>query len=104
MTVTVKEQGTTFPPPSVAVIVLVVLPVGNTPPDAIPAVCEIVTWAGQLSVKVVLENVATASQLPGALDTEIFAGQDIVGEMVSNTKMLTSSVAEQPLTSETVNV
>ena len=53
LTVTVKLQFAVLPAASVTRNVFVVVPTGKVPPEAIPAVCEIVSPA-QLSVEVTL--------------------------------------------------
>jgi hypothetical protein len=77
LTVTLKLQVAVLPLASVTTNVLVVTPIGNTEPDANPAVC-VITCPGQLSVDV-LVYVTTAPQTPASLLTVIGALHVIVG-------------------------
>jgi hypothetical protein len=76
VTVTVKLQVDVFPPASVAVYTMFVVPIGNVDPPGKPAVCTKETPA-QLSVTVGATHDTTAEQLPGVLLTEIFTGHDV---------------------------
>lgn len=81
LTVTVNVHVAVWPDVSVAVLVTVVVPLGNTEPDG--GRLTTVT-PGQLSVAVTV-NVVNAEHRFGSVDLVIFAGQVIVGACVSFT-------------------
>ena len=73
-----KLQEVLFPAASVTSNVLVVTPTGKVSPEAKPAVW-VVMPPEQLSVPTGVVYVTAAPQVPGALFTEILAGQVMVG-------------------------
>jgi hypothetical protein len=76
VTVTVKVHVLVFPLASVAVNVLVVIPIGNDEPDGNPVVCVNVI-PEQLSFAAGATQVTTAEQVPGVLLTETLTGHEV---------------------------
>ena len=97
-TVTVKLQLFELPAASVAVEMTVVVPKGNTDPDA-----GELTIAGteQLSLPVSVKF-TTAEQVPAGALTMIFPGQAIVGGVLSMTVMVCDALAVRPAPSVAV--
>src|SRR4030095_5323446 len=101
-TVTVKLQLDVCPAPSSAVALTVVVPTGNTEPEA--GVLFTVTLDEQLSVAVTaghLPTIDVAVEFIGRLTTTS-AGHEMFGASVSWTVTTTSSVSEPPPVSVTV--
>ena len=94
-TVTVKVQVAVIPQASVAMDVTVVVPIGNTEPDA--GALTTVT-APQLSVAVTVKF-TTAVQEPTGVKTVILAGQVITGGVWSFTVMICVHSEKLPHTS-----
>ena len=94
LTVTVKVHEAVLPEASVAVTVTVVVPTGNTEPEAGNATTD---TPGQLSKAVgrVYETVALHD--PGVLFTVILAGQVILGAWVSATVIVKVQLSDPQL-------
>jgi hypothetical protein len=102
VTVTVKEHTLLLPLASVAVNVIVVVPMGNVDPLGNPAVC-VITKPGQLSVAAGASHETTAEQFPGVLPTLMFAGHDVkIGACTSATVTVNEQSVEFPLASVAV--
>jgi hypothetical protein len=93
VTVTVKLHTAVFPEASVAVAFTVVVPTGKDEPEA--GLATTVT-PGQLSFAPTVK-LTVAEHVPGALPTEMLAGQEMVGACVSFTVTVKLHVAEPPL-------
>ena len=92
LTVTVKLHCAVLPEASVAVEVTVVVPTGNTEPEAGD---DTTVTPGQLSEAVTVKF-TTAPHWPGELLVVMLAGQVIVGGWVSLTVMVNEQVAPDP--------
>jgi hypothetical protein len=99
-TVTVNEQVAVLFDASVTVQSTVVVPFGNTEPDA---GAQTVVAPGQLSFMVGLK-VTTAEQLPGSVLTVMLAGHVIVGGILSTTVTVNEQLAVLPAASLAVQV
>jgi hypothetical protein len=97
VTVTSNEHVAVFPLASVAVDTTVVVPTGNTEPEAGTETTD----EEQLSVEVT-EKVTIAPQEPASVLTVMFAGQAIVGSSLSTTVTVKEQVAELPEPSRAV--
>ena len=76
-TFTVNEAVNLFDTASVAVYVIVVLPIGNTVPEAGPAVCDILL-PEQLSAEVGAVQLTNAPQTSASLLTSMLAGRSTI--------------------------
>jgi hypothetical protein len=72
------------------------VPIGKLLPLAGPAICEIVGKAPELSVAVAAEKLTTSVQAPGAVETVMFAGQEMTGGSLSATFTTKLQVDEFP--------
>jgi hypothetical protein len=97
-TVTTKLQLVELPNVSVATLVTVVLPTGNTLPDA--GVETIVT--GELHVLAVTLKFTVAPQVPTSLETEIFEGHVMIKLLPGCTSTTSAQLAVLPNESVTV--
>src|SRR5215813_6925298 len=101
LTVTENEQvAEVFPLASVPTHETTVVPFGKADPDA---GLQAYVAPGQLSLTEAT-NATTAEHWPGSVGTEMFAGQTIVGGVVSTTVNVVVQVAEFPDWSLTVIV
>jgi hypothetical protein len=100
LTVTVKLQLRELPAASVAVATTVVVPNGKTEPDG-----GLLTTVGteQLSLAVTVKLTAAEHVPTGAL-TEMLAGQEIVGSVLSMTVIVCDALAVRPTPSVAVKV
>jgi hypothetical protein len=98
VTVTVNEQVAVLPAASVAAEVTVVVPTGNTLPDA---GTELTVTPGQLSVAVG-EKLTTAPQSPVVLPVVIFAGQVTTGGCTSLTRTVNVQAGPENVLAVTV--
>lgn len=99
ITVTVKLHVVTFPLASVAVNVLVVMPIGNADPEGNPAVC-VTTSPIQLSVATGATHDTFAKHDPGVLLTLMLAGHELnTGNWLSVTVTVKEQILVLPLAS-----
>src|SRR5690606_3625608 len=103
ITVMVKLQVLTFPFTSVAVNSMVLTPTGNWLPLGRPAVWTTVSIP-QLSMAMVMGKLTVAKQSLASVFAVMFAGQAIVGAMLSSTVTIVVQVETFPFTSVTVKV
>jgi hypothetical protein len=101
-TATLNEQVDVLPCTSVAINVMVVVPIGNVEPLGKPAVCAM-DIPGQLSLADGATQLTTAPQIPGVLFTEIFTGHEVnTGSSLSVTVTLKEHTLLLPLASVAV--
>src|SRR5687767_5591593 len=99
LTVTVNEHTLVFPPASVAVNEILVVPTGNNDPLGNPAVC-VITVPGQLSFTAGATQFTMAPHKPGLLIALIFTGQDVnTGTWLSITVTVNEQTVTLPLAS-----
>ena len=99
----VKLQVTVLPAVSVAVYSIVLIPGGNTEPEARPLL-RVNTTPEQSSVAVGIEYVTTALHLSTSVPTVISDGQTITGSVSSVIVTVTLQVVVLPLASVAVTV
>ena len=99
-TVTVKLQVAVLPDASVAVVVTVVVPFGNTDPDG---GLDTTVTPGQLSAAVAVK-VTVLEHCPIAAGITMFAGQLTVGACVSLTVTVKEQLDELPCASVTAQL
>ena len=97
-TVTVKLQLCELPAASVAVADTVVVPTEKDEPDAM----LVTTVAGEQLSLAVTAKLTEAAQVPGLALTVMFAGQVIVGGVLSITVIVCESLAVSPAESVAV--
>ncbi|OSS37466.1 hypothetical protein C723_3622 [Christiangramia flava JLT2011] len=101
--VTSNEHSTKLSSSSVALKVTVVVPTGNTSPEAGPAICSILT-SPELSANSGMSNSTAAPQIPGSFGVTIFSGHEIEGSSPSSTVTVKLHSAVFPELSVAVNV
>jgi len=105
LTVTAWVQVAVLPHSSVAVQVIVVVPQGYRSVNSSPSlrVPVIIGAESQLSLAVAVPGSRSAEQSPGSLQTSTFAGQVMVGGVISRMVIITVSVSGTPHWSVTVS-
>jgi hypothetical protein len=99
LTITGNEQAALLPLPSVALQVTVVVPMGNRLPDG---GAQVTVGVSQLSVAVAVKVTTAPDALVAA--TVMFAGQMMLGGVVSTTVTVVVHIAELPARSVAVNL